>query len=320
MKREFPQVSIGLPVYNGERFLDAALKSLLGQTFGNFELLVSDNASTDATEEICESYAAQDRRVIYHRNKTNVGIARNYSGVVGMTCAPYFKWHAHDDVLAPEFIARCVEVLDNDPSVVLVTSRPRLIDANGTHGDFDTVLREFMVSQERRYVPAKMGHQLSSFRPGNRFGDVVRNTFTHHIYGLIRRNVLEKTSLHGPYFGADKVMLAELALLGRFYEIDEPLFSTRIHNHHPTNPRSVELALRIDPSWHGWVHFPEARMVVEYLRVVRRADLSFGEKLRCVSMIARKVLKPEYISRVVGPGPNNVFGINFRKHSSSGVE
>ena len=107
-----PRVSIGMPVFNGENYLAEALDSLLTQTFSDFELIISDNASTDKTEEICRAYAVRDQRIRYFRNQENLGASRNYNRVFELSSGEYFKWAAHDDLCAPEFLGRCVDVLD----------------------------------------------------------------------------------------------------------------------------------------------------------------------------------------------------------------
>src|SRR5436190_12174806 len=93
-----PIVSIGLPVFNGERYLRQALDSLLGQDFQDFELIISDNASTDRTAEICRAYVAKDRRIRYYRNESNIGSAPNYRRVFELARGEFFKWCSHDDV------------------------------------------------------------------------------------------------------------------------------------------------------------------------------------------------------------------------------
>src|SRR5262245_35151443 len=118
-----PRVSVGLPVYNGERFVADAIDSILSQDFEDLELIISDNASEDATEEIARAYVEKDARARYVRNEVNVGAARNYNNLVDMARGEYFKWAAHDDQCAPGFVGRCVDVLDRDESVVLVFPR-----------------------------------------------------------------------------------------------------------------------------------------------------------------------------------------------------
>ena len=105
-----PRVSVGLPVYNGERFLAQAIDSVLQQTHSDLELVISDNASTDRTEEICRSYTTQDSRVRYFRSSANIGACRNFSRVFELSRAPYFKWACYDDICVPGFLEKCVAV------------------------------------------------------------------------------------------------------------------------------------------------------------------------------------------------------------------
>ena len=116
-----PAVSIGLPVYNGEAFLARALDSLLAQTFADFEIVVSDNASTDATAEICAAYAERDPRIRYHRHARNGGAAANYNFTVEMARGAYFKWMAHDDLVAPGFLQTCMDAFARAPESVVLS-------------------------------------------------------------------------------------------------------------------------------------------------------------------------------------------------------
>src|SRR5258708_9503485 len=113
------KIAIGLPVHNGDNYLAAAIDTILAQTYGDFDLVISDNASTDGTEEICQAYAQRDRRIRYIRQPKNVGAAANHNLTVRMTDSPYFKWAAHDDLLAPGFLAASVDVLPPHPTAVL---------------------------------------------------------------------------------------------------------------------------------------------------------------------------------------------------------
>ncbi|MGH9198508.1 MAG: glycosyltransferase family 2 protein, partial [Acidimicrobiia bacterium] len=114
-----PRVSIGLPVYDGEDFIAEQIESLLKQSFGDFELIIADNASTDRTQQICLGYSAQDPRIRYIRNATNVGPVANHNLLIDSARGGYFKFAAHDDIHERDFLARCIEVLDSDASVVL---------------------------------------------------------------------------------------------------------------------------------------------------------------------------------------------------------
>ncbi len=198
MTRARPRVSVGIPVYNGERYLAAALESLRAQTYEDFELIISDNASIDHTAEIARSYAAQDRRIRYVRNARNVGAAGNFRHTLQLASGEYFRWAAADDISAPEFLARCVEVLDREPRVVLAYPKTRFIDEYGrVTADYD----------DRLHLPQQ--------RASDRFRALVdRLGHCNAMYGLTRKDVVRRTRLLGSYFGADIVLLAELVLYG----------------------------------------------------------------------------------------------------------
>ena len=123
-----PRLTIGLPVYNGENFLSEALDTLLAQTYTDFELIISDNASTDGTEEICRRYARSDPRIRYLRQERNIGLVPNHNFLVGQARGEYFKWAGHDDRFAPELVERCIEILDERPHVVLCHADMAIID------------------------------------------------------------------------------------------------------------------------------------------------------------------------------------------------
>jgi glycosyltransferase involved in cell wall biosynthesis len=212
-QREQPLVSIGLPVYNGANYLRTAIDTVLLQTYPNLELIVSDNASTDQTVEICAEAAARDRRVRVLRNRTNIGAAGNYNQVFQAAAGRYFKWAAHDDVLSPTFVERAVEVLERNADVVLCCSKTGRINEAG--------------EAEGTYLSDAAWGDAA---PSQRFRSLV---FTRHacvaVFGLVRRDVLAQTPLIAPYVGSDRMLLAELGLHGRIYEIDEELFYRRDH-------------------------------------------------------------------------------------------
>jgi glycosyltransferase involved in cell wall biosynthesis len=135
-----PRVSIGLPVYNGEKYLAQAIQSALGQTYTDFELIISDNASTDGTQAICEQFAARDQRIQYHRLSENKGAALNFNHVFSLAKGEYFCWLAHDDKLAPDFLQEFVQVLESHPDTVLTYSNVLIIDEN------DAPITEFDVT------------------------------------------------------------------------------------------------------------------------------------------------------------------------------
>lgn len=210
-----PLVSIGLPVFNGEAYVARAIASVLGQTEADLELIVCDNASSDATQEICEGFARQDTRVRYFRNPRNLGAGPNYDLCFARARGTFFKWAAHDDMIAPAFLERAVAALRVNPDAVLCTVGITEI------GPDDAVLR--------RYANRFPGIDAAS--PARRLGAVIH---TRHqcedFFGLFRRAALIGSGLHGTYAGSDKVLLAEMALRGPWVSVPEPLF---LHREHP---------------------------------------------------------------------------------------
>lgn len=272
------RVSIGLPVYNGEDFLAEAIESILTQTFEDFELIISDNASTDSTEAICRAYVTQDKRVRYYRNQENIGASGNYTRVFELSSCEYFKWAAHDDVCGPDFLLKCVEVLDQDPSVVLCYTRTTSIDANGK------CIKEWDSRAE-----------LGSAAPHRRFQESLAQKESFPVWGLIRTNILRKTPLLGNYPAHDLALLAELSLYGRFYEIPEFLFFMREHKKRSVrtydfrNPH--EAIIWYDPKMAGRLIFPAWRLFAEHVAGINRAPLSLRDRMPCYIEMARWLKK-----------------------------
>lgn len=127
-KATSPTVSIGMPVYNGETFIKEALDSLLSQTFADFELIISDNGSTDKTETICREYALQDQRIRYIRQPENRGAIANFQCVLDEAAGEYFMWAAYDDLRHHYFLEIATKVLDDDITCGLVFNEYNLTD------------------------------------------------------------------------------------------------------------------------------------------------------------------------------------------------
>lgn len=259
MKDRAPRVSVGLPVRNGEAFLADALESLQAQTFSDFEVIISDNASEDRTEEICREVAAGDSRFFYHRSEKNLGAAPNFNRTFHLARGEYFRWAAHDDTTHPEFLERCVEVLDSDPSVVLCHSRVRIFGERGA-------------AVEDHEYPLATGSE----DPRRRFFDLlfIKNR-CFEVFGLIRSRVLRETGLIGAYPVGDRVLLSELAFRGRFHEIPDPLFYSGDHEDRSvrSNLTQQKAAAWIDARYAERITFPEWRTFYEYCRAISGSPL-----------------------------------------------
>jgi glycosyltransferase involved in cell wall biosynthesis len=267
-----PRVSVGLPVYNGGKFLRTCLESLLGQTFTDFEIVICDNASTDDTGAICQEFAARDSRIRYFRNPQNIGAGPNYNLTFERATGVYFKWAAHDDVCEPSFLERCVEALDQDPSLVL--AYPMMVD-------IDDEGRKLGVRNISHIPRAERG---SSPKPHKRFRNLIRLDYTvEEIFGVIRSDALRRSVLIKSYTDSDRTLLAQLALYGRFVEIPEVLFLHRLHAGMSTRVfvHWQERTAWFDPASVGRPVYPLRTQLAEYLRVILRAPISVYSKGWC---------------------------------------
>lgn len=271
-----PKVSIGLPVYNGEPYVAEAIEAILAQTFADFELIISDNASNDATREICLRFAAGDRRIRYYRNETNLGAGPNFNRTFALARGEYFKWAAHDDLLEPEFLERCLLALEADPTAILCQTMIKHIDEVG------------------RPIRAWYGPLLGVDHPdpSRRFAQAVLTTdhSCEDIFGLIRTHVLATMPLHEGCLDTDRIVLAELALRGRFIHVPERLFIQREHGKRFLNAAYSDRDARIawydpsqlgDRSWHSW------KVYRSYYGAVGRSSLDWPERLRCYGHLLR---------------------------------
>jgi glycosyltransferase involved in cell wall biosynthesis len=275
-----PRVSIGLPLFNAEKYLAQTLDSILTQTFTDFELIVSDNASTDQTRAICQSYALQDRRIRYYRNQKNLGAAPNFNRVFQLSSGEYFKWAAYDDLMSQDFLSECVRVLDENPEIIMCFPRSNVIDEEG----------RFL--GEHAY---KSDTSLS--KPHLRFRSLVLSPGTGwQVFGLVRSSAVKKTALHGSYPSSDMVLLAELALYGPFYEIPKPLFFPRYHSEQGTQAIPVERdrTLFYDTSSEGKIVLPKWQYLSGYLRAIRHAPLNGYGRLYCYLQMLRWVMIPDH--------------------------
>jgi glycosyltransferase involved in cell wall biosynthesis len=261
-------VTVGLPVYNGARYLPSALEALAAQTYADLEIVISDNCSTDETEEICRDFAARDERIRYIRRTENRGAAWNFNSVVTESSSPYFKWAAADDVLAPDCVERCVEVLEaTDERVVLVYPQTKLIDESGeVIGDW------------------RDGVDLRQASAHERLRSLVENLILGHpMFGVVRRGALERTHLNGSFPSSDYVLLAELALLGEIRQLDEPLFYRRVHaeSSRAANASPDQLA-----QWFGAdsaTRREYTRLFVEHVRAIASSPIPRRERLRSLA-------------------------------------
>lgn len=271
-----PLVSIGLPVYNVQRFLRRALDSLLNQTFTDFELIISDNASTDDTGSICEEYARRDPRIRYIRQNKNIGAPQNWNAVFEPARGEFFKWASGNDYCAVTYLERCLAALRDHPDAVLCYGRTALIDDDGKQlGVYDGDLDVPDESGARRYMRVRGKWALNNAQQG-----------------VIRSSVLRKTGGDRLYPAGDMILSAELALYGKFLLLPDVLLYRRQGPSSMTNQRTPEQIQRLfRPNSRRPMHVVEGRAVFDYYVSIGRAPLPLPDKLLAWADTTRRALR-----------------------------
>jgi glycosyltransferase involved in cell wall biosynthesis len=258
-------VSICLPVYNGEMHVREAIWSVLAQTFEDFELIISDNASTDGTQKICLEASELDPRVQYFRSEMNYGLAWNFNRAFELASGRYLVWLGHDDVMAPEYISRCIEALEQDAEVVLCFTNANYIDIKG-----DLIQRVDLPNPGASEIPSE------------RFRGILWG-LCDPVCGLIKVEFLKQTRLHGAYADSDRVLLGEMALRGRFRHISDFLFYRRRHPLRTTVQYNDhwDRTLVFDPSKAGKLICPWVREVLDFITTIRQAPICWKDRYKC---------------------------------------
>jgi Glycosyl transferase family 2 len=272
MSPRAPLVTIGIPVYNGERYLSRTIESLLAQTLEDFELVIADNASNDATQSLCEEFSRRDPRVRYVRHQANIGAPRNWNCLVHRANGEYFKWASANDHVAPTMLARCVETMMLDTSIVLCYGHTLLID------ETDRPIKVFEGDLD-----------VSMAQPSVRFSVVCSGlTLNNAMCGLIRTDTLRKTALDRLYPSGDMALMSELALHGKLRLLPEVLLHRR---QTPGTFTSMLTPIQIQRTYDPGARVPmkllRGRRHVDNLRCIARAPISLDEKLRATSSALR---------------------------------
>ncbi len=258
-----------MPIFNGERYVSEAISSILDQSYLDLELVICDNASTDRTEEICRRFARADRRVRYYRNPTNIGAHPNYNRTYELANGTYFKWVPHDDVLHKDYLSACVAALEANPDAVVCQTQLDFIDEAG--GPLGTCGTDLVGAQQKE--------------PHLRFATAVLKPHNcYEVMGLFRRAVLRDSILLMSFHGADRALIAELTLRGRFLHVAQPLLRVRDHKDRYTRSRTKpkERAAWHDARLKGRHSFPTWRLYREYWAMLFRAKLAASKKALAV--------------------------------------
>jgi glycosyltransferase involved in cell wall biosynthesis len=256
-------IAVGLPVYNGEPYLETALASLRDQRDVDFELWIGDNCSTDATEEMCRDAARQDERIRYRRRERNLGSTGNHNRLVHESNSRYFTWAAADDAYDPYRLSRMFDALVEHSDAVLSFTSARQIDAEGeTIGHW--------------HNPCRTGHPDPLIRLRDLIGLEHEN---YHCYGLYQHDILMRTNLLPPVKNNDRILVAELALYGRFVEIRDELLLHRLHDRRLTQSVSSREWYRTQRTDSKRLVMPNVEEAGWYLKAVAGAPLRRQERV-----------------------------------------
>lgn len=222
-----PKISIGMPVYNNELFIRRAIDSLLKQTFTDFELIISDDASTDSTPIICEEYAKKDKRIRYIRQQKNIGLHRNFFFLLQEAKYDYFAWAAADDFLDPKFLEKNLNVLISNENVVCSVSKVKpygteMFDLNPETIDtlrYPKLVRNFIKRNRWR----KMADTCAIY---GTYEKKIRTFLKNYkslsaIYGIFRTEQLRKCIITKPFVCVEVCIFLNLLKYGDLYEVDE---------------------------------------------------------------------------------------------------
>jgi glycosyltransferase involved in cell wall biosynthesis len=269
-----PLVTIGLPVFNASRYLAECLNALVGQTYRNIRIVISDNASTDDTIAICDGYAARDARITIIRTDKNRGAGWNHRRVLELATGTYFRWHGADDTIAPSFVAACVAALEVNPQAVLAYPLTTIIDNDGV-----------VVRKTSDRLP------LAASDPRVRFAALLSAwSITHSpFYGVMRLSATATLPPFGAFLASDRAFLAELALRGPFVQVEEYLMFRRHYAKHTTQTDMSEREL-MDPETAHKFRPREFRVLREHLGAAWRAPASPIRKLRYLASVGAWVI------------------------------
>lgn len=269
MNAPLPLVSIGMPVYNGERHLREALDSLMAQDYPSLEIVISDNASEDATASICREYQARDPRIRYHRNAANLGAARNFNQVFGLCSGEFFMWAACDNIVAPSFVRQCARLLLQYP------------EASVCHAQC-----QFISSEGRPFGPAHVNYQNTDSKSTARWRRVLADRdypeWYTAVYGLMRAQCMRRTGLMRTVWGADQIFIAEISLYGTIVQVPEQLWWLRQHDEVTSSDEIYQSVMRkLDPARskmkRRWTQFGIHR---ECARIARNAPWPLPVRLQ----------------------------------------
>ena len=218
-----PKLSIGLPVYNGEEFLEKKLESILSQTFSDYELIISDNNSTDSTNKICEQFLKKDKRIKYFRQKQNMGANWNFNFVLSEAIAPFFLWVGVNDKISNKFLEKNMNILENDQKIVGSISKIKPLKIFGNKSK-ETKIDSFfqkIIKKSRSIKTIDSLPIFGTYEEKIRF--YLKNSTCQLIYGIFRIDKLKESIVQNSFIGNDWATMIKILKFGNFHIVEEDI-------------------------------------------------------------------------------------------------
>lgn len=220
-----PKISIGIPVYNGEKLIEKTLNSILKQTYQDFEIVISDNASTDSTQDICKNYVKIDNRIKYHRQSENMGPYWNFNYVLEQALGEYFTWFAIDDIHAESFLEKNLRVLEENSNVVASISNVKYFGPNLENIEKDNLFQKFKNIFKYRFdKPTKFKQVFPAYGTYEKKATLyLRMDRSTGLYAVFRKSIIKKSMIVKPFASSDLAIILNVLKHGDFHVIDEIL-------------------------------------------------------------------------------------------------
>lgn len=273
-----PLLSFAIPIRNGENTLPRLLDSLLAQDFSDFEIVISDNASTDCTFEVCQQYIQCDQRVRYHRNPENIGINANFNLLIKLARGKYMRWIGGDDYLEPDYARKCIAALLSRPDVIGVTTYQDFWDDSGKREYYEYKGRRLDYPSAYQRYERMMWFMNQDYR------------YIDPIYTMIRRDILLQIGGHRAVLSADQVLAVEISLRGAFTHVPECL-AHRGRNFGTGLSREKFLRQNFHKDYEKVCQQTYLSTVAAYWAAVMRMPLPWWEKLLCVPTLGYCLIK-----------------------------
>ncbi len=228
MNENKPKISIGLPVFNEEELLEDRIKSILEQSYGNFEIIISDNASTDKTVEICKKYDKIDSRIRFFEQEKNRGPYWNFNFVLEKARGEYFVWFAVDDEHESTFLEKNLEILEKNNNVVASISDVKYfgMELNDDESVFQKFKNKFKYRFDKKTKFIQTFPASGSYE--NKTTLYLRMDRSTSLYALYRKNILKKCMITTPFAGSDLAIILNVLKYGDIHVIDEILMKKNL--------------------------------------------------------------------------------------------